>query len=661
MKPRLIAELPKELNYWFVNENGKIKILSDAIKTPEIVVDREELKIHGEWIFRRGNTVVRRDEQGRESTIDYPAGIIDFVPVDDTVFSVERKGKNLVYNGEKYSSFYRKFAFAVLEDKSKVVVFVDGKQLELEKPVTYRVTPSFINFVYNERSVVIDTEGEKVEFKRPDFYLGESSKGKLFQTQSGKIVAGNETLGVCSSSDAYYLGEASVGVVIICGNKAKYFYRGGWAYLSDVSSVQASFVNFNFVIVTDEKTTVYDGNLRRLFELNNVHAVSADRKSVYTITNAKKLYVIELAESQAVEVKQEGYSIVLFVDKSASLKLEKGLIKVQEAQSGDKLRIIIEPTKLSEGAKSQVEISDELTNYKIDVNIPPAEVVLDAEAKILMTRNGKVKDANGYYNALFIGKIRYKLPSMAESAIKVKVAGKDFSFNVDKPEGEVQLKVPLTKFDSEEEPFTVLAERNGYTEEVREYIAKVEEVKIKGETKTVERVVNASRVSITKSEDDFFEYEIVAKEQPEIYDNVIMAKEGEVVSIEGQRFEVKGGLQKVNVQRENYSREYYIYGVPDPVNGIKVIAKGGKLFVSLDLKYQLPVTAFYGTQMQTNTTGEFAFNLDPAYSLLVIKAYYCNMKFEFWYKLPDLTKTAVLQAIEASKILSGYLAENFGI
>ena len=667
MIPKIIQayeqKLPSELNYWFINENGQIKVLSDAIKSPGIHIDKE-VKIEGEWIYKRDHYVVRKGEE-KEEVIYSNTDAIDFLHIDNEVRPVERKGKSVIFNGEKYLAFYRKFGFSTLENKNKILIFTNNQEIELDKPIGYRITPLYVNLVYDSYSIIVNTSGSKSLYNRPDFYLGTSSKGKIFQTLSGKIVTEGEydLLGVCTS-DTYYLGEASIGLVLVCDKKLKYYYRGGWAYLSNTSNLLANFVNYNYVIITDTHTNIHDGNLKKLFDLNNIHSIIADRKYIYIISSSRKIYIIEpTSDYFPLEILHDSHGVIVTVDKGfyASLKLGKGLIKVSEANDGEKVTIRVEPSRLSVTTQSKIEVSNELFVYNKDIVIQPLGSELSLlEGYILLTKNGRAKNVSEYYNAILKSRIKYKIPSKLGSIIKLKVLGKEYSFSVTNSEGELSINIPIVKFNSNEEVLFLSLERNGFVETSKEYVIKVKEVKESRNYRTVQQIENTSRRIITKSEDGYFEW-VRVEEYQDIYDNVIIAKEGDMVTIGGERFKIKTGSQKITIQKDNYVREYFAYGLPNPVKSIVTFLQNNKLVINIDLTYKLPITVIYGTQIETSFKGEFIFDLDPAYSTVIIKAYYSeNIKWEFNYKIVELIKSILSNAGKISTIIKEQL-NNYGI
>ena len=670
--PRLVLSYEKklpELTYWFINsEESGIRLLSDAIKTPEIYITPKGVKIKGEWIYKSGKSVIRKSEK-IEDKMDYSnTDAVGFVYVDDVIKTIEAKGKAFIYDDEKYSDFIHYYAFTVLENKNKILVIVNGKEFEEEKPLEYRITPSFINLVYNDKSVVIDVDGNKKTFNKGMFYLGESSKGRLFQTLAGKIIAERDPdfFGVCTS-DTYYLGEASDGIVIACGKEVKYYREGSWTELSNMMNERASYANFNFVIVTNVNTTIYNGHFEKLFELDGIHAATADRKYLYLLTESKRIYVVDATQtSPPFTILKDSTGITLTIEKALypALRLGKGLIEIKEKEDQDKVTLRIEPNRLTVPVKSKIEVINDLIKYSKEISIQPAEVNLDLiDAYILVSEGGRVKGFESNYNAVLKARVVYKIPTKLPVVLKFNVRGKEYSYQLEKTEGDITKSIPLTKLDTNDEIVVVSLERNGYTEVSKEYRVKVKDVvKDPKNYKTIEVINNVSRRIVRKSELGDFEWGKVWESQ-DVYDNVVIAKAGSIVVIEGQKFEVKEGVQRITISRdsdkEKYNREYIIYGLPSPIEGIKAKIAVNKLYLTLKLRYKIPITAIYGTQIQTNSSGKFVFQLDPFYSTIIIKAYYSkDIKWEYNYTIKNIMKDAILHALVLSTKLKEQLDEH---
>ena len=660
INPRItpLIKLLPSVSYWFVEEGSKIKVVSDALKSPEIVID-SKISAKGEWIYKRGPSVVRRDED-KEEVVLTDQDAVGFVLVGNEIRAVKQIGKTVLYAGEKFEKYSHKYAFSLFEGKDKVKVVVSGKEIELEKPIAYRINPSYLNLVYEGQSIIIDLHGNKTAVNKQAFYLGRSSRGDIFQTLDGKIVVGREEelLGICSS-EAHYLGEASVGIVIECDNKVKYFFSSGWSLVSGLSSLTASFANYNFVIITDNDTAVYDGEFRKLFSLKNIHAVYATRKYIYAVSTPKRLYIVEPLEGYVpFDVKRDNYSVIITMEKQLyeTFAIGQGLVKAGEVDEGDKVAVLIEASRLSAGAKSKVMASVEIYDYEIPVDIPPASADIKLKDAVILVSDGRVKGQKSFYNSVLLAFVEYKLNSRLKSLLKVKVANKEFFYTVSSPEGELIVEIPLVKYSLNEEAVTFSIIRNGYTEVAKEYLTKARAVKRPGEVKKYEEIYNAVRRVIEKSEDDYFEW-VKMEEYPAPYNPVVIARAGDVIEVDGERVQVKEGKHAVAVKRENYYREYEIYGVPNPVKGIEAEIEGNKLVVKLSLAYKVPVTAVYGTQVKTSTNGLLSFDLDPFYKTIKVTASLSpSISWEVEYSMEELFSKALRKAVENSEKLKDYLS-----
>jgi len=668
--PRLIFTYEKkmpELTYWFLNIDNRIRLLSDAIRTPEIYISSKGVEIKGEWIYKSGKSVIRKEGKREDRTDHSNSNAIGFVYVDDIVKTIESKGKFFIYDDEKYSNYVHDYAFSVLENKSKILIIVNGKEIEEEKPINYRITPAFINLVYNDKSIVINIDGKRESFNKGMYYLGESTKGKIFQTLSGKILAERDPnlVGICSS-DTYYLGEASEGIVIICGKQVKYHREGAWTELSSVINERASYANFNFVVVTNTDTMVYNGHFEKIFELSNIHAAIADKKYLYFLTESKRIYVVDATQTSApFTILKDSAGFTLTIERALYpfLRLGKGLIEVKEKEEQDKITLRIEPTKLSVPTKSKIEIISDLIKYSKEISIPQSDVELDMiNSYISVSEGGRVKGTEGNYNAILKARVKYNIPTKLPVTLKFKIRGKEYSYSLDKTEDDTVFNVPLFKQDTKDEIVVISLERNNYIEISREYTVKTKEViKDPQDYKTLEVINNVSRRIVKKSEREDFEWAKISEFQ-EIYDNVIIAKAGNIVVIEGQKYEVKDGLQKITVSREDekeiYNREYILYGLSDPIENIKAKIAINKLYLLIKLKYKIPITVIYGTQIKTNSNGKFVFSLDPFYSKIIVKAYYSNdIKWEHTFIIKNIMKEAILHALILSTKLKEQLDE----
>ena len=659
MNPKItpLLKLLPSVNYWFVEEDSKIKVMSDAIRQPEIAIDGQ-VSTKGEWMYKKGYSVIRKDEE-KEETLFTNQNAVDFVYVGE-IKAIEQQGKNFIYDGEKYQNFTHKYAFFLLESKDKLKIIANNKEIDIEKPIAYRINQTFLNLVYETQSVVIDYRGNKATINKPAFYLGKSSRGDIFHTIDGKIIVGREEelLGICSS-EAHYLGEASIGIVIECDNKVKYYFKGGWSLVSGLSSLTASFANYNFVIVTDSESAVYDGEFHKLFDLKNVHSVFATRKYIYVISTPRKLYVVEPVENYTpFEMKYDALGVLITMDKKLyeTFSLGQGLTKVSEADEGDKVSVVVEASHLSAGVQSRVEVSNELYSYQVPVVLPPRAVDIKLKDSMILVSDGRVKGKDSFYNSMFLGWIEYKLNSRLKSVVKVKIKDKEFFYTITSPEGELFLEIPLVKYTSDEETVAISVIRNGYIETAKEYLSKAKSVKRPNEVKKYEEIYNASRRLIEKSEDDYFEW-VKMQEYPAPYSNTVIARAGDIIEIDGEKIRVEEGEHTVAVKRENYYREYVVYGVKDPVEGIEATISGNKLVVKLSLSYKIPVTIVYGTQIETSLNGVFQFSLDPFYSTLKVIANYSDkLSWEKEYSIEELKGKAIKKAIENSEKLKDYLS-----
>ena len=677
MYPHLVysfeKRLPSELTYWFINDGDKIKLFSNAIKTPDIYVYSNNININGKWVYWSGQRVIIQKDENIIDSIEYSdPNVVDFTYIDNTVRTIEKDGNIFIYNGNKFTKYYHKYGFIVLENKNKFVVIVNGREFEYDRPVSYRITPSFINLVYNNESVVINTNGDKIaRFRKPFYYLGRTSKGTLFQIPSGesigKIISEEDPdlFSICRG-ETEYIGESMIGIIISCNKKLKYYSDNSWTTISNTSNLLADFANNNFVSITDSNTIIYPGDslINPLFTLPVMHSVFADRRYIYLISESKKFYVIEVDQDYTpfTIIKDRYNMVTLSIEKPLyeSLKLGKGLVQIKEGEEGNKVIVRIEPNRLSVPVQSKIQIDNEIIKYVEDINISQANIELEPiSAYIIASEGGRLKNKEGYYNAILKVRVRYKIPTKLKSFLKIKVQGKEYSFLINKIEGDITHEIPLLKTDMTDEIITISIERNGYIEASKEFPVKVKElVKDKKDYKTFEVIDGASRKVVKKSENGEFEWGQLW-EYPDPYDNVIIAKAGSVINLKGQKFEVRPGIKRYSVERNNYRREYIIQGLTNPIKDVRATIDKNKINLEVICDYKVLITAIYGTQIQTNSDGKFIFALDPFYSTVLIKVFYANdIKWDYIYQLKDIKQLSVNHAITLSSMIKQYFEDS---
>jgi len=689
MEPRLLfsyeERLPPGVSYWFINEDDKIRIFSNAIKTPRIYITPNNITIKGEWIYRNGAYVIRKSgekkntekNEEKEDRISYSDdNIVDFAFVKNAVLTIEKDGKDFIYNGEKFTKYNHKYGFIVLENKNKFIILVNGKEIEQERPKFYKITPSFISLVYNDESVVVDINGTTVEqFRKPFYFLGRSSHGALFQIptgeSAGKIISeNNPDLSTYCNGDALYIGESVLGVIISCNKQLKYYDGNAWTVITNTPNVNANFANNEFIIVTDTGLKVYPGDSvsKPLFTIPTLmNAVYADNRYIYLISESKKVYVIEADEDYSpFDIKRDKFGMIsLSIDKVLypSLKVGRGLLQTKEREDNQKIFIRIEPTRLSTVTESKIEIDNEIVRYVENIKINNAIAELEPiESYIIVSEGGTVKNREGNYNALLRVRIKYKIPTKIQSFLKVKIRGKEYYFEVDRDkfEDDRVLDIPLIKTDLRDEMIEVSLERNGYTEVSKEFPVKVKEVvKNNQDYKTYEEIENVTRRVIRKAEEGFFEWKKVWEYQDtDIYDNIIITKAGNILDIEGKNFEVKPGIQTFTAQRDFYKRDYIIYGIDSPIRGIRALVDKNKLYLDVSLDYKAPVTVIYGTQMQSSNDGRFVFSYDPFYSTIIVKVYYSEtIKWTYLYQINNNDRLSIKHALSVSVSFKEFLED----
>ncbi|QIW24275.1 hypothetical protein EWF20_09035 [Sulfolobus sp. S-194] len=659
------VNLPNDLNYWFYTNGETIRLYSNAIVTPEISVNENGININGHWVIKRNFSVIYIDEDGNEKTVYSDPLALDFVLLGEEVHPILRKNKYIIFNNDKYINYEHKYSFYVLENKNKIEVLVNGKLRDLDRPIQYRIYPSYISIVYEDHSVLIDNYGNKERINKPAFYLGKTSLGDIYQSVAGKIISEQEydLLGICTS-EAYLIGESSSGIIIACGEKVKNYYKGGWSYISNISNITASFANYNFVIITDLQTSVYTGGFKKLFDLQNVKSIIANRKYLFVLSNSHKLYLIEPVEKDLIEVLNSNNTlsspVIIKVSNMWDVQLGKELIEIENKIENKYRLLYVEPYRLSQ-VISTIILENELFKYSRNLEVISENLDISlVAAELIKAVNGRIKGSSEFYNSILRLNIKYKIPSRTEKHIIIKVREKEYRFNIKDTQGEMFISIPLVKFDNNEELVVLQVERKGYIETTKEFLIPIKIIKENKNYQREEIIENTVRKVIEKSSDGLFEW-IKIFEFPLDYENVIIAKAGDKVIIEGKKIEVKEGKQIIEISKNGYKRVYTVYGIPNPIRNIDAKILNNKLYINVDSALRVPITINYGTQIQTNNGGEYIFELDPSYSSLNIKIYYSNdIKWEMKYELQDLFIKSIISSVISAVKLKEELA-TFGL
>jgi len=659
--------IPNVSEVWLEATGNSVKLFSNAIKTPDITIYPNISLLNDQWIYVNHNKVLELSD-GKESVLlELDKSVSGVVYIDGELVQVKKGLFGILFQNEKYLSFERKYNFSVLLNSKEIKIITPyyNKIIELEKPKYYRIYRNFMDLVYDNEVKVIYADGNVKKFSKEGFYIGTSSLGNLFQTPSGRIISDSsqyDVLGICSS-EAEFLGESFGGILILCENRAKIFYKGGWSYIGLVSNPFATVANGEFIIITDSISHIFHYTLKKLFDLKNTRSLSILGRNLVILTNSGKVYYVSIGdESEYYKIKKfEGYSIIYLSEKiSGEIVLGRKLVEVKRWFDNGKLAIKIEPFNLSDSYKDKIVVTNEIFDYNFDVEVSGGNINLELSSGVVkVLRNGMYKgDKNS--NAVLELHLNYKFPTELEKKVKVRVGNKELEQEVGK-EGSLSLKLPYYKNNNnEEENVIVELIRGAKIELKKEFIVRVLEVKIDSNNyREVQGIEDYKEYKMkVYSNGEFESYELF--EKPSFYDNLIMSKVGETVNVDGIKINVKEGLNSVIVKKENEKRTYYIYGVSEPLRGVKVYLKGDELVIHLDKAYpQFPLTIVYGTNYITTLSDTVIFKADPAYSFIHVLAKIGELRWEYNYKIDLLLPVIRNASMIGSKVKE--LFESFGV
>ncbi|MFP3225674.1 MAG: hypothetical protein RXQ80_01945, partial [Sulfolobaceae archaeon] len=101
--------LPSDTNVWMSRHEGKIVLHSDAVKSPYIEIYPTFIE-KGDWILWKDNKVIKLDGNRGEIIKEYDSKLpLDVVYMNEEILPVYKGLRGIVFNGEKYTSYFSKY------------------------------------------------------------------------------------------------------------------------------------------------------------------------------------------------------------------------------------------------------------------------------------------------------------------------------------------------------------------------------------------------------------------------------------------------------------------------------------------------------------------------------------------------------------------------
>lgn len=674
--------IPEIINCWFNNyENNKINLVCNTVEQPLITIEKDKINISsGRWIFRKGNVLISIDQDGKEKVIrdDSNNYVIDYISLgDNEIYPIYLKNKKYLFSGNEYEKYVVYLDKKILIDRNKINIFLRNKTIELEKGKQYYLSKNYISIVYEEGTKVIDNAGNVLNFKIQGKYLGFNEiYGDIFKTEQGVIFSSRKgVIGICVD-ESYLIGEMQGGLVILCGDKLKYYYNTGWReierHVESELSVNLS-NNLLGILRSNNELHIYDINFNELIKFENVYSFILDYKRFYLLSNDKVIAIgFPVENYNPIKIINNNNTvkspITLQIDETYlyNLTVEKGkVIEIKELENRSKL-VLIEPYEFKKGSLN-IMIGNKY--FKLIQNIPYESEVSNIEFKdlrlLVSNNNGRVighVDKNG----LLLGTIKYRIPTRSPIEFSIIIYDNIYKYEVTDNNSDIILNIPLklSKTIIGKIPMKLEVYINQRMIESLEYLVPVITVNNNEKCNTIKRKIinNSSIREIITKRNNIFEWEDIF-EYPGEYQGILVAREGDIIEIEGEKIKINKGFNLIKITKsENYSREYVILGVENPIKEVYIEYKAKLVNIKLNIDNNVPFEVFYGPHSYRGISrgvNEISLPIEPTYNLIKVRAIAHGFKWEVNYTFNSLYYSLLIAKNHAELLKRSLLS--FGI
>ncbi|AGE71413.1 protein UpsX [Sulfolobus acidocaldarius] len=659
---------PDSCIVWITKINDKLLVNSDAILSPQIEI-YPDIRLNGKWVVYDGYKVTEIDENGNKKILknSIEDKVVRYVYAEDGLIPIYKSFLGFTFGNEKFDEYKSKYGFIMLlNGKRARVILPYGQFVDVEHPKFYKIFRDHVDLIYDNETLIIYRDGRRERYKGEKYLIALTSVGRVFLSPNGRILLDSsayDLMGICTE-DMEFIGETRNGIIISCGNKLKSFYRGGWSYIGSFSYLPVIDADYNHISINDGNVVnVYELDSDKSSKLFNVRALKFKDGKIILISKSGTVFKLSFSkDTDFLKIINDKNSVelpyIIRIDKkiASDFSLSKNLIDVEKVADGDGFVLKLEPFKLSNETEGSITFKEEIFEYqfplKVFSDLPDIEV---ESGHIIMAKNGHLK-TDPSSNAILKLKMRFKIPSLLRKSILIDVGNKKTKVDLDRSVGELDLSIPFFKLSLDEEVVKISVLRDNRVELKKEFIVKTNlKMMSKNSKKTSYAVIqDMSKRTYKVYNDDLFSWEEFS-EEPNIYENIYYAKVGDKLQIEDKIIEVKDGLNQVKVERPNYSRTYFIYGVSNPLRDLKVTLKESDVIFDLVKDEDSVVTVIYGTNYVTTKNNKIKFSIDPAYNTIIIRSYKEGIRFETSYMLVDFFRNCMLKAVVNAKYLAQQL------
>ncbi|WP_188848369.1 protein UpsX [Sulfodiicoccus acidiphilus] len=632
------------MDHWLTWKDGALLIETPALKQPKLSLWPFDLQEGGEWIYQKGENLVR-EVDGRQEVLRKAAGV-RFVRVGEDIEQVRLIG-HLEFLGEEYDEVQEYLGTIVLLNGKKVTVLSGGKTWSTDRgKVTVRgkyvsVAKNGLTDVWNGEEVfTVNGEG---------YVVGQVSSRVVFREKNGIVrEAGGGIIGFCGG-DTYLLGETRGRTVIWCGGSVRLLMRDGWRELGKSASPLSCSAGENFAVIVGEETTITNiFDFSKVSGLRRVYRSAVDEKRAFLTSEDGTLGILDVSEEggEVVNVLSqvtEGRGAKLAISGPGEVKIGNELVEVAR-EDGEEMVIEVEPRWL-EPVVGKVTVENMFWSSinEVWIEAPPPQVEVEGvEAKVAPL--GKYKYGEG--NSVVFLKVHYSIPGAIGCSLIVEAMGKSQAF-IAKGKGECSARLVGTL--SQPSPFEVRVSLRRF-EKVLTTLSKTVTPTIINKPDS-QPVRSKSRWGNVEEErtvwtDGEFVWSAISRNQVD-YRGVLFRRVGEYSEIIGGR--VEKGIRKVLWR----GREFMIVGVEDPLEEAKVEIEGS--WVVVKTTNYSPIEVIHGLRSARGIK-EVRVPLDPPYTEIRVRAYESGLTWERTFKTDIVLhlSIAVKDALSMFRELESY-------
>ncbi|TRM99615.1 hypothetical protein DJ530_08660, partial [Sulfolobus sp. E1] len=656
-------DLPGDVNCNFdYDSKGNPELLCDAIKQPTINIENNQInQSDDEWIIKRGNKAISLYKGNENVVIDESSNnVIDYVFFDNKIYPIYFKNGKYIFNGNEYEKYIFYNARKIFLNKDKVEIYYKGNRIEIENGRKLYLSKNYISIVRDNLTVIIDKFSNINKLNITGKYLGYNEiYGDIFWEEKGIIKSARKrTLGICVD-EVHLIGEFQGGLLIICGDKLKYYYNYGWRELNYY--VESEFfiaLSKSYIGLLDSngKLAIYDNSFSKLIEFSNVSSFTVDNKKIYMMSKngviASSLLLENYKPFRVINSHNSFQSpVTINIDNGywQDIHIENGqIINIKDEEGSSKL-IYIEPYEFRKG-NLNLHLGNLFFSTSLILNYSSDEPHIEfVDGKIFLATKGGKLIKYPDKNAILVGVIRFAIPTKVEANISINVA--DVVYNIkleDEKVGEKKVEIPLNLYQSMDKlPIKINVYVWRKLIDSFEFLLPIVVISDNDHNKLVEevRIIDNSlykRVLLKRNQ--FFEWEEIYV-HPADYKGVIVEKEGNVIDLDGSKIAVEKGYKIHKVQKNNYSREYLIFGIENPIEEITLNYNKHSLLIHAQIKKGVPFEIIYGVHSYRGVSegvSKISFPIEPTYNCIKIRAYYWGFTWEKEYYFNSLHTSLIL-------------------